>query len=239
MTTTLLIVLLACRDPAPEAASLASASTTVTFGSVEQLGSFVLEARIQRDRTVEGGAPRTSVEAFRLRWKDRDHFEVVETRDGAPSSHTLVLGGKAFYATGRGQLRPQKDAEPHRVQLAHTWDPWTAALGPWADHVRYTPAERGTAAGRPAVRYELALAEADPKKRGSGWQPTALSGQVWVDEATSVRLMADVRAEARSGGTTQTVQLQMTMADVGVDLAFTPPPAVEPIAPIAGAPPGR
>lgn len=237
MTTILLIGLLACRSPAPEAGTLAAASTTVTFGSIEQLGSFVLEARIQRERGPEGSPPRTTVEAYRLRWKDHDHFEVVASRDGTASSHTLVLGGRAFFTTGKGPLRPQRDPEPYRVQLSQTWDPWTTALGPWLDHLRFIPRDRGVTAGRPSMAYDVVLDAPAPGKR-TGWEPRSLAGQVWVDEATSVRLMADVRAEARSGRSLHAAELQMAVSEVGVDLAFTPPPPSIPPPP-APPPPGR
>lgn len=218
-----LLLLTACSGGGADAPSLVAASRDVTFGSLGALGSFVLEARVQRDRTTESGTTST-VEAFQLSWKDVDHFEVVETRDGRPGTRTLVVGGRAWFATGAGPLLPQRDAEPYRAQLAQTWDPWTAALEPFGERMVYTETDREPVEGRPTIVYTVSLAPLEkPVKRA--WEPVALDGRVWVDEATAVRLLADVRGEARSGAATLVTQLQVAVKGVGVEPTLSAPPS--------------
>ena len=54
-------------------------------------------------------------------------------------------------------------------------------------------------------------------------QLRAVSGDVWLDEATSLRLQAKVNVSAEGKGQTQEVTLLLAFSDIGGDIVITPP----------------
>jgi hypothetical protein len=220
--------LLACSG-APEAVSvpLPVAADRATFATVAGLGSYRLQATVRRSTGGEGASPVVSTELVELRWKDADQWSYVQRRDDRVRSEVLVFGGIAWRGDGDGPLERKGDAEPYRVQLAGTWDPWAWAMEGLASGLELVPAGSELVDGRRALRHTVA-ALPPPEKPKRGWTVTAAEGDVWIDEATAVRLVGNVRVEATSGARTQEVTLAFSIEGVGLDPDVSPPPGDKP-----------
>jgi len=85
--------------------------------------------------------------------------------------------------------------------------------------------------GRKAERDTVSLAPPDPKDRKKyAWTPTELSGDVWFDEETPVRLQAQVHGIAEGQGQTLEVTLLWSVSGIG-QAPPIPDPATVPVAP--------
>jgi hypothetical protein len=225
---TALAWMVACSG-APEAVSvpLPVAADRATFATVAGLGSYRLQANVRRSTGGEGTPPVASTELVELRWKDADHWSYVQRRDDRVRSEVLVSGGVAWRSGGEGPLERKGDAEPYRVQLAGTWDPWSWALEGLASSLQLTPAGEELVDGRRAVRHIITPVP-PPEKPRRGWTVTAAEGDVWIDDATAVRLVGNVRVEAVSGARTQEVTLAFSIEGVGLDPEVSAPPGDKP-----------
>lgn len=189
-------------SPPPEVAR-AIAAERVTFGTLQGLGSFVFQSSTRDERTNAGGAV-VRESALSLKWKDRDEWEYQSIRDGRPGTHWVIFGGRAFEGLSGDELHPKGDPEPLRAQLALGWDPWEDVIAISAGRVTYGPGLEETVDHRPAIKHELSLApvpEGQPRSGrslGEALAPTSLSGTVWIDKETSVRVLADVTVVAES-----------------------------------------
>lgn len=219
-------ILLACSGggtPTP-APVLAEASTRVTFGTVAELGAHVLEASLRQETTTGDAAPEVTASTFRLRWRDEDHWSAERTVNGVRADRMVVWDGAGWTSNGEARWRKEADAEPLRVQLAHTWDPWEVATELFPDRITYTEAGGEEVEGRRVRAYTLSLGPAPAKSRRV-WEPTALAGSVWVDEGTAVRLLVDLTGEAVSGRQKRVIELKLAVHGIGMDPGITPPDA--------------
>lgn len=211
-------------DPQPvEEVALADASTEVTFASVEQIGPHHMVASIRRTDDREGQV-RTTDEVTELSWQDWDDFQVRGLVDGELTRETIVADGIPWVRVGdRFEERP--DAETHRVQLRVTWNMWDAVLGTHRDHVQLVHEGEDIIEGRPAGRYRLELKpdEERPRNQRWGFVPEGAEGTVWLDEASAVRLKAEITTTARRGGVARTTQLSLQRSNIGGDQAIQAP----------------
>jgi hypothetical protein len=213
---------------------------------VDQLGPHAYLATITRTELREDAVVSESQEVFEIRWQGWDDFEVRRTVDGDVASAVLVAGGRAWVLrNGAWQARP--DAEPFRQELRLTWSGWDQAMDGFDDRVSYLTPEDGVVEGRPARRYALELAplpkmgKARRKRREAEGGPTAVSGFVWVDQNTAVRIVADVQGETVRGDVTRRIQLKLARSAFGKDQGIAPPAAAEarPVAGLGQRPPQR
>jgi hypothetical protein len=223
-----LLGVLACVGSAEEEALPPPvAAEKATFATVSGLGSYRLQAEVRRSMGGEGTPPRVSTESFELRWRDADHWSYVQRRDERVRSEVVVWDAVAWTNGGDGPLVQKGDAEPFRVQLAGTWDPWSWALEGLAHGVHLEPDTIEIVEGRRALRHTVSPVP-PPEKLRRGWTVTAADGEVWIDEASAVRLKGRVKVEAVSGAQKQDVELTFGMGGVGLDPEVSPPQGDKP-----------
>lgn len=218
-----LLLPLACTPSEVGSDPLAEASTEVTFASVEQVGPHHMVASIRRT-DARPGDERTTDELVELSWQDWDNFQVRRVVDGEATREVLVADGQAWVKVGdHWEERP--DAETQRVQLRMTWNSWDSAIGPHRDHVQLVSEGRDVVEGRPATRYRIEMLpdEQRPKNQRWGFQPETASGQVWLDEASAVRLKAQLQTTSRRGDLVRTTVFELQRSNVGGDQGVRPP----------------
>lgn len=234
-----LALLAACTGSGELATStLPEAAQEVTFASLAALGSFQLQAAVEREVQNGSASPQTSQETLEIRWRDADHWSYRHGRDGRVVREIVVWEAVAWAGDGDGPLDRKGDAEPYRVQLATVWDPWQWGLESLADAVVFDQGELELRDGRRLRRHQLSLppelpepeaAEGAkiskrPKPPRRGWKASAVTGTVWIDEATAVRLDGKVAAEAVSGDRRQRTELLFAVGSIGGDPGVAPPP---------------
>lgn len=241
MTSRWLVLLgcgwIACTPEGPPADDLAKASHDIQFESVDRLGPHRFLASIKH-RVVRGGGDidRTD-EAIEIRWQDWDTFEFRRVVDARVQSAVVAVNGRPWTLRSRDRWEPREDAEPYRLDLRQSWNAWEQALEPFGDRVVLEEAGQELFEGRPVRRYRVSLApEKTPvettkagKRRGKAHVPRhndsldSLSGLVWIDEGTAVRLQAEVSGELTQRGRSRTIDLQLTRSGIGLDQGITPP----------------
>lgn len=241
----LVVALAACSEPA-EVQALAEASTEVSFEAVDGLGPHHLLGRLRTTAHPDSGPPFTTDEVLEIRWQDWDNFEYRRSTDGKLTTALVTSGGVAWQREGDDRWEERPDAEPYRVELRHAWSLWDTALEPFRDRISFTDKGEERMEGRGVRRYGLSLTPEPPAEEAPGdgtaagraksrkrarpappVRPRTLEGDVWVDAATAVRLMADVRGEAEHRGVRREIHLQLTRSEVGQDQPISPPPADE------------
>lgn len=225
MSLPLLMLILACGDRAsapstPEALSAAAGKTTIA--SFEALGSHILESRTEITTERDGVEAATVNEITRLRWQDDDHWQWVREREGARLSEVRVFDGVAWTASGRADLRKRPDPEPLRAELALDADPWAAAMGTSESRVGYTQVGEEEVEGRKVWRYSLSLLPGVSGGRKSR-DVLLIEGQVWIDQATAVRLAGDVTVQTKSRAQRRTTHLRFTVTRIGGDAGVEAP----------------
>ncbi len=200
----LLALLSGCTNAPVEVAPITpeAASEQVTFGTLQDLGSFTFQYSSRDERKVAAGSSVRET-AGSLKWKDRDNWEYTTVNDGIPATHWLIFGARAWEGLSGAPLASKGDPEPLRAQLALGWDPWEDIVAMTGGRIVYGPGVAETVDGRAATRHDLSLGpSAAPAARkriiGQALFPTSLTGQVWIDDATSVRLLADVVVAANN-----------------------------------------
>ncbi len=209
-----------CREEEP-APDLAEVSEQAQFATVEQLGPHHLLATINRKEYRDDELVSSASETLDIRWQDWDHFLLRRLVDGDIVYAVRVVDGRAWLRRGVRRWDAKDDAEPYRLQLRTTWNAWDEALELFRDRIAYKDLGTGVVEGRPARRYAVSLAPAEPvpekraKRRASEGGPTALAGTLWVDEATSVRLQAEVMGTWVRGGTRKEITLRLNRSGIG------------------------
>ena len=225
-----LTLVCACHDePLEPPPSLAETSQEVQFASVDRLGPHHLLSTITTTESRDGREVSSAEETVEIRWQDWDHFVFSRTRDGHPVSAVTVAGSHAWLRRTDGAWVRKDDAEPYRIQLRTTWNTWDQALELFADRIALTEQGADVVEGRSARVYAVSLAplpELPPgtaaRVRAAG-QPVSLAGRVWIDEATAVRLQADVRGVFERGNRTREISLKLTRSAVGQDQGISRP----------------
>lgn len=206
---------------------MAAATEETTFATATGLGSFHLKASVKRTESAASGTPQSSQETLEIRWQDTDHWSYTLGRDGRVRTEVVVWDSVAWARNGNVALERKPDAEPYRVQLATVWDPWEWGLESLASHVVYDAGELELVEGRRVHHHRLALAPPPPKPR-RGWSPSAVAGDVWIDEATALRLKGRVVVDAVAAGRTRQVELLFSIADIGLNPGVSPPAGDKP-----------
>lgn len=242
-------LLAACGDD-PRIAELAEVSQQLSFETVDQLGPHHYLGSLKHEAERSDGSVDRTDEAVEIRWQDWNSFEYRRTVEGELESAVVTRDGTPWQLLSDGSWRKGTDAEPHRLELRQSWNAWDQALEPYLERIRYV--DRGTelVEGRQARRYAVELApepavaaeDEDPKagkrrraraakakaRAASSDRLVSLSGEVWVDESTAVRLLADVEASRVHRGRRHTVRLKVVRSDVGRDQKIKAPAAERP-----------
>lgn len=226
----LLLLLAACRGCKSErdepTMTLPEAADKAIFATVETLGPHRCLAKVTRKDTRAGVVVTTREEAVEIAWKDWDRFRYTRLSDGEPASEVIVAGGRAFARSRGGRWDEREDAEPYRVQLQSTWDTWDEAMEPFGDRVALKEVARELIEGRWARKFAVSLAPAPqgrPRGRAPAFTPTSLSGAVWVDEVSAVRLLAEVEGTLVQGNLERAITLRLARSDFGLDLGIRAP----------------
>jgi len=218
-------------DAVPEAPplTLAEASEQVTFASTEMLGPHRFLATSTRVESRYDSELSRHEETIEVRWQDWDNFRYERSVDGRSVEAVVVSGGRGWTQRGRS-WSSVADAELYRTQLRMTWNAWDQGTRSFGERLALSASEADTVEGRPARRYTVSLAEATvadapgPRTQGK-MDPRSLSGVLWVDEATAVRLMAQLDGVLSRDGYTQELRLQLARTEVGVTQEIEPPVA--------------
>lgn len=228
MTPLVLLLTLSCADATPDQppVTLDVAAERTTFATSEALGAYVLEARVATTHAPDGAAATTTEELTRLRWQDDDHWQYVRERSGETLSETRVWDGEVWKAGRGGVLAKGGDTEVARVELGQQADPWNRTLGPLASRIQLTDAGEEIVETRRVRRYQLSLKPAAPTGRKTT-EVVGVEGQVWIDEATAVRLAGEVTLSTRGKRALTTRTLRFSMSAIGGQ-AGVPAPAVAP-----------
>ncbi len=219
--------LLACSGETPVAPPLPLevVSEKVTFGTIQDLGGFVFQSSTRDERSANGQAS-VHESAVSLKWRDRDLWEYQAVSDGKPTTHWLVANGAAWVGLSDAPLVSRGDPEPFREQLALGWDPWEDLVAATGGRISFGPGVEEVVEGRPALRHDVSL-EAAPMTataprviRGQALVPTGLTGTVWIDKQSAVRVLADVTATSAAPATTGSITAPRTRS-LNVKLAVT------------------
>lgn len=190
------------------------ASESATFENVTRLGPHRFEATLQRE-TINIG--QNTVEKVSVSWADWDNFQLERFRNDRLRAENRVVRGKAFARSGKGRFREAKDAELYRVEMRHSASFWGRALEPFRGRVDAEKEESATINGRPAQRYSISLAPGAPPDRGH--VPIALSGEMWLDEATATRLSGHLEGHYLKNGKEEQdvlISLDMSRSEIGI-----------------------
>ena len=219
--------------------TLAEVSQEVRFQSVDSLGPHSYVATTIRTDLRDGVVVSEVQEVFEIQWQGWDDFEMRRSVDGDVASSVRVAGGRAWVLRN-GEWQKRLDAEPYRQELRLSWSGWDQSLGGFDERVDYTEPQDGVVEGRPARRYVVGLLpprgqRSEPSDASSEKDedaplesgPTALSGFVWVDQHTAVRLVADVQGELVQDSVTRRIQLKLARSAFGQDQGISAPPAAE------------
>ncbi len=188
----LALLLGACDRSAPAEEVLLEASESVSFGDIAGLGPHRLEASITRAKIISGQREVTGREQLKLVWRDWDNFSMERQRNGRAVSHVEVEEGVTLVEKADGSMRLADDPEPYRVELRMAWDVWGHNLSVFSDDMELEYLGDGLLDGRVARQYGVALKPDASSSAHSRTHPRSLEGSLWLDEATAVRLMAEV-----------------------------------------------
>jgi hypothetical protein len=255
-----LLPTLGCLGPS-EADKLAVASEDIIFDSMDKLGPHHSLARLRQTVERPGFDAQVSEDAVEIWWQDWDHFEHRRVADGRLASGVRVMDGAPYVSRpGADELWEQRaDADPYRMELRAAWNLWDQALGPFEGRILYEDQGAEVIEGRPVRRYTLSLAplpepEAPPPaakakrkaKAKAKVEPAApvdplraLSGELWLDTASAVRLVAEVEASRLQGDRQVQASFQLAVSAIGADQGLKLPINIKPLsAPIAPTPVG-
>lgn len=217
---------LGCAEPVEDpTVSLAVISDEITFRSVVGLGPHHLLATIIRVEEWEDGTTDEHDETLELSWNNWDRYHLRRLVDGKTVFESIVFDGQAYSRTRGAAWRSDLDVEPARLTLRTTWNMWKSAFDAFDDRIVLTEVGPSTVDTRPARRFTVGLStlpEGTRVRRGQ-LQPEQVSGDVWLDEATAVRLSANVTGVARQRARRHTVQFQLTRSGIGTEQSVIPP----------------
>lgn len=229
-----------CGPSDPDAPTLGDASREVQFESVDRLGPHHYLASIKHRIIRDDGEVDRTDEAVEIRWQNWDTFEFRRVVNAELQSAVVTVDGRPWSLRSKGRWELREDAEPYRLDLRQSWNAWDQALEPFKERIELEEEGSELFEGRAVRRYAVRLvpeSEEPELERGKGkgkrrrkvHQPAntdqliSLSGRVWVDEGTAVRLQAEVTGELEQRGRRRTVDLQLTRSGIGLPQDISPP----------------
>ncbi len=207
-------------------------STEIQFQSVAELGSHTMTAQILRKDVRNGQVTSNNDETLELVWNDADSFSNKVLRDGQIQSESRVVDGVPYSLRRGGTWVQKEDAEPMRVSVYTTWNVWENALDLFSDRIAYSDPVADIYEGRDVRRYTVSLAASEARSQKAArryrrdGEPIHLTGQVWLDGETAVRLKAEVTGRWKKGDLEKIVQLSMARSDLGQTQAVSAPTGI-------------
>ena len=93
------------------------------------------------------------------------------------------------------------------IGFKSSWNSWEQLLASFKDDLLFKPTQLEVSEGRRVQKYELDYTAPDSSEHKM--MPRELSGEVWLDELTAVRLFARVEGERAQGGYRQRFSLEV------------------------------
>ena len=214
-----------CGGGQDDAPTLDVVADQITFKSVESLGAHHMLATVRQDTQWGDGGVESHEESVELAWNNWDNFHLRRVVRGATVAETIVVQGQSYHRGKGPGWQEEVDAEPARMRVRTSWNVWDTAMDVFASRTTLTESERSVVDGRPATRFELALSPLPPDARvkSSAMSPKDISGEVWLDEKTAVRLAADVNATVTRKGMSRTTILHLRRGNIGQDQTIQAP----------------
>lgn len=197
--------------------TLVEASQAVTFASSEALGAHRLRT-MRKQQEYHGEDVRSeTTEILLIDWADWDHWQATQMVDDEIVSQVWVVDGRCVEGMN-GRFIERNDGEPYRVQLRNTWNQWEMMMRPFVQHVEWTFVQTDIIEDRKTKQYQASFTR--PTEGHNGLFPKDLSGNIWVDEQTAVRLLGSVEGVLLNGPYKKTVSLSIERSDIGADVVL-------------------
>ena len=219
------LLTLHCGGSEDDVPTLDVVADQITFKSVETLGAHHMLATIRQDTQWGDGGTETHEESVELAWNNWDNFHLRRVVRGATVAETIVVEGQSYHRGKGPGWQEEVDAEPARMRVRTSWNVWDTAMDVFASRVTLTESERSVVDGRPATRFKVDLSPLPPNTRvnTSAMSPQAISGEVWLDEKTAVRLASDVDATVTQKGMSRTTVLHLRRGSIGQEQTIQAP----------------
>ena len=215
-------------------AELARVSDEVQYASVDRLGPHSFLTSITRSVQAPDEAARQTDEAVEIKWVDWTTFSYRRVVNGEAVMAVTTVQNIPYLTRPDGSAERRDDAEPYRIELRSGWNTWDQALERFASRITLTDQGPDVVEGRPARRYAVSLtppaaalspkqADRQARQTRERGEPRSLAGQVWIDAATAVKLVADVTGEWVRGDTVERVTLKMSASGIGQPIDLRAP----------------
>ncbi len=93
-------------------------------------------------------------------------------------------------------------------------------MGPFQDAIDYESKSVEEVEGRKTQRYQLSL-DSDKILKSRSLKPFVLSGDVWIDQDSAVRILADVHGELKKGIYRKKIHLKLSRMKIGEEITFS------------------
>lgn len=201
---------------------LAEASQDVIFASVEQLGVHRYQAQVRRKEFRGDLKISEHEEQVQIEWVDWDNFSYVREVDSKEVMNLVVVDHTAWQLRKNGSWAKRPDAEPYRVQMRSSWNTWEQVVAPFSEALLWRELGASTLEGREVQRYELSLDTQNiPQRRNL--IPKSISGSVAIDQATAVRIYAEVQLVSEHDDYRKEVSIQLKRQDIGEEIRVKEP----------------
>ncbi len=224
---TSILLLASCGGDEKAPPTLDVVASEITFKSVERLGPHHLLATIEQEDDWTNGGREAHDETMELAWNNWDSFHLRRVVRGSTMGETIMSEGSAFSRNRNTRWKAEMDSEPARLRVQRNWNVWDTAMEVFDGRILLTETESSIVDGRAVQGFKVSLAPLPPgtRIRSGNLTPVSIEGEVWLDEATAVRLSADVTAKAEQDGLTRTVVLHLRRSAVGEEHTIVRPQA--------------
>jgi|GEM_PF-2254806 len=173
-----------------EAIAVAQQATVETWKS---LGPHTTRAVTLTKQWLADGPTQESDLTVEIRWQDDETFAWRRVRDGKIRQEIVLAEGAGWKRTGKRPFQLVNSPDAYLRSLSENWSVWGEAIGPFLGRATVSQDGEGIVEGRPAWKYQLSLTPLDQEPVATRTALKSLSGSLWVDKATAIRLAADIR----------------------------------------------
>lgn len=191
---------------------LVEASQKVIFAATETIGPHRFQAISTRQEYRGDSLELESTEILDIEWHSWDSFSFAHTVDGESTLEVVVTNGACWKKMYGGEWERRLDAEPYRVQLRQKWNVWERVTQPFEMGLSFISIGEEQIEDRSTHHYQLDFTGVENSQ--SGLKPERISGDIWVDTATAVRLLGNVRAELSSDSYLKVLSLKLSRTEI-------------------------